>query len=89
METVKPTLKQQPRTPNISHLSPLISTVREGRGAVGEVGGGIISSHNLLEINPDEINFILPGSPPQLDLCPATFRAIQLKDGGREEQQGD
>lgn len=72
-------------------LTP-ISTVRDGRGAVRGGGGGggvIISSHNLLEINPDEINFILPGSPPQLNLCPATFRAIQLKDGGREEQQGD
>lgn len=50
---------------------------------------GIISSHNLPEFNPDEINFISPPRPPQLNLCPATFSAIQLKDGGREEERGD
>lgn len=50
--------------------SMLISTAREGRGAVGGGGGGrgggIISSHNLLEINPDEINFILPAAAQSL-----------------------
>lgn len=33
-----------------------------------------------------------PPRPPQLNLCPATFSTIHLKDGGREEEeeeQGD
>lgn len=39
---------------------------RSRRRRWGGRGGRIISSHNLLEINPDEINFILPAAAQSL-----------------------